>query len=267
LNQRKHQTPSGSLGRSQHVPNYPTSSLNMFAGVSSPLAFSHVTSYLGANHQHTEDPATLLFPASRNPSDFASNSPHSAKQPPLLVGSAAGDRHQRYHTAPTDSNPLFHSGRPPLPLSSTEGTPATSDLVRRIEERSMSLIGSSPVDRIHSNLFNVQFRPRSSTVADTSGGRATGKSLLSVNWEGEESSKNDESEAEAASRTTPGAQIGDSARPFASIICLFHHNEVLPFADPTLPPTALRIDPNPGAPRSVRLRHDIVRYWEYLKSY
>ncbi|PLW15597.1 hypothetical protein PCANC_03913 [Puccinia coronata f. sp. avenae] len=213
LNQRKHQTPSGSLGRSQHVPNYPTSSLNMFAGVSSPLAFSHVTSYLGANHQHTEDPATLLFPASRNPSDFASNSSHSAKQPPLLVGSAAGDRHQRYHTAPTDSNPLFHSGRPPLPLSSTEGTPATSDLVRRIEERSMSLIGSSPVDRIHSNLFNVQFRPRSSTVADTSGGRATGKSLLSVNWEGEESSKNDESEAEAASRTTPGAQIGDSARP------------------------------------------------------
>jgi len=207
LNQRKNQTPPGSLGRNQYVSTYSSNSLGMFAGMPSPLAFSNVTSYIGSNNQRGEDPATLLFPASRNPPDLSSS---SANQPPLLVGSVAGDRHQRYHTAPTDGSPLFHSGRSSLPLSSNEGKPGTPDLVRRTEERSMSLIGSSPVDRIQSKLFNVQFRPRSSTVADMSGGRASGTSVLSINWEGKESPKNDDHDVETDSHAATGGHIGDS---------------------------------------------------------
>lgn len=207
LNQRKNQTPPGSLGRNQYVSTYPSNSLDMFAGMPSPLAFSNVSSYIGFNNQRGEDPATLLFSASRNPPDLSSS---SSNQSPMLVGSVAGDRHQRYHTAPTDGSPLFRSGRPSLPLSSNEAKSGTPDLVRRTEERSMSLIGSSPVDRIQSKLINAQFRPRSSTVADMSGGKASGKSVLSVNWEGNESPKNDDHDLETDTHVPTGGHIRDS---------------------------------------------------------
>ncbi|OAV95618.1 hypothetical protein PTTG_06266 [Puccinia triticina 1-1 BBBD Race 1] len=214
LNQRKNDTPPGSLGRAgQNVINYPNNSFNMFAGMSSPLAFANVGSYLGSSHQRAEDPATLLFPTSRNPTGFASSVSKSTPQSALLVGNAASDRHQRYHTAPTDSSPLFHNGRPSLPSSSNEGTPGPPGSARRIEERSMSLIGSSPVDRLQSKLFNANFRPRSSTVADTSGRRPMGnaKSLLSVNWEGNESSQDlSEQATEVDTRSAAGGQLGES---------------------------------------------------------
>ncbi|KAA1078154.1 hypothetical protein PGT21_029502 [Puccinia graminis f. sp. tritici] len=214
LNHHKNETPPSSLGRtSQHVSNYPGNSMNMFSGMSSPLAFSNIGSYLGSSNQRSEDPAALLFPTSRNPPDFSLSGSKSTSQSSILVGSAASDRHQRYHTAPTDSSPLFHTGRPSLPMSSNEGAPGPPDSVRRIEERSMSLIGSSPVDRIQSKLFNANFRPRSSTVADTSGRRSMGKNLLSVNWEGNESPKDiSEQPNEAETRAAAGGQLKESTR-------------------------------------------------------
>ncbi|KAH9465924.1 hypothetical protein Pst134EA_013780 [Puccinia striiformis f. sp. tritici] len=210
LHQRKIQTPPGSLGRaSQHGSNYPTNSLNMFAGMSSPLSYSNMNTYLGSNSQRSEDPATFLFSASRNPPDFSISGSQPTAQTPLMVGSAGSDRHQRYHTAPTDNSPLFHNGRPSLPLTSAESTPGAPGL-RRIEERSMSLIGSSPTDRIQSKLFNNQFRPRSSTVADASGRRPMNKRLLSVNWEQNEPSKDDsEQTVEGDARSGAGLQSGD----------------------------------------------------------
>ncbi|KAI7961552.1 hypothetical protein MJO28_002041 [Puccinia striiformis f. sp. tritici] len=217
LHQRKIQTPPGSLGRaaaSQHGSNYPTNSLNMFAGMSSPLLFSNMNAYIGSNSQRSEDPATFLFSASRNPADFSMSGSQPTAQTPLIAGSAGSDRHQRYHTATADNSPLFHNGRPSLPLSSAESTPGAPGL-RRIEERPISLIGSSPTDRIHSKLFNNQFRPRSSTVADASGRRPMNKRLLSVNWEQNEPSKDDsEQAAEADARSGAGLQSSDS--PIAS---------------------------------------------------
>ncbi|POV94540.1 hypothetical protein PSHT_16160 [Puccinia striiformis] len=182
--------------------------------MSSPLSFSNMNAYIGLNSQRSEDPATFLFSASRDLTDFSMSGSQPTAQTPLIVGSAGSDRHQRYHTAPADNSPLFHNGRPSLPLSSAESTPGAPGL-RRIEERSMSLIVSSPTDRIHSKLFNSQFRPRSSTVADASGRRPMNKRLLSVNWEQNEPSKDDsEQAAEADARSGAGLQSSDS--PIAS---------------------------------------------------
>ncbi|POV99839.1 hypothetical protein PSTT_13544 [Puccinia striiformis] len=156
--------------------------------MSSPLSFSNMNAYIGLNSQRSEDPATFLFSASRDLTDFSMSGSQPTAQTPLIVGSAGSDRHQRYHTAPADNSPLFHNGRPSLPLSSAESTPGAPGL-RRIEERSMSLIVSSPTDRIHSKLFNSQF-PRSSTVL-TLVQETHEQRLLSVNWEQNEPSKDD----------------------------------------------------------------------------
>lgn len=211
---------------------------NVYTGMPSALAFAKSGSHFGPAGHRSDDPATLLFPSARHGPDFPmNNSKPSLASQASLIGASSGansgsERHQRYHTAPAESSPLSQVVRPILPLSRNGNLIAgTPNAGRRVEERSMSLAGPSQAELLQPSFIHARFRPRSSTVADTTGKKLLGKSLLSVNWEDGELVKEPQEEVAKSCTWSSGSAQNDGPTRSSIKGLNFPWNNVLPETD------------------------------------